>query len=196
MRLIIVHGPPAVGKYTISRELSRQTGYLLLHNHLFFDFASELFEPFSPQFCELLQDLRVTCATSLARAGKPGAIMTICYDHPDDLELISGIREAVEGMGGDVVAVQLVCETDELLKRVTHPDRHSFRKVTNEQKLLGTLERWNLFTPIPGLPSIRIDNTELSVESAVSRIVDFYELPVVSGTATPASSDTEGEPNG
>lgn len=34
MELIIVFGPPAVGKMTVGREICGLTGYKLFHNHL------------------------------------------------------------------------------------------------------------------------------------------------------------------
>ena len=34
MHLVCIFGPPAVGKMTVGRELSRQTGSKLLHNHM------------------------------------------------------------------------------------------------------------------------------------------------------------------
>ena len=37
MKLVVLHGPPAVGKLTVARELARLTGWRLFHNHLVVD---------------------------------------------------------------------------------------------------------------------------------------------------------------
>ena len=37
MELIVLHGPPAVGKLTVGREASALTGFPLFHNHLVVD---------------------------------------------------------------------------------------------------------------------------------------------------------------
>ena len=177
MYLIVVHGPPAVGKYTVSRTLAERTGFPLLHNHLFFDFAAQLSQPFSEPFGELLQELRVLAVRFAAREGSAGAILTIYYDHPTDLERIEGLDSVVREYDGRLVAVQLVCGEEELRRRVTNPDRRAFGKVTDPDTLSGILERWNLYAAIPGFPSLRIDNGDRSVESAVDEIVAYYRLP-------------------
>jgi shikimate kinase len=176
VKLIVIHGPPAVGKFTVARELSNLTGYPLLHNHLFFDFASELFEPFTPPFRAMLQELRLLAVRGLAEAGTSGAVLTICYDHPADLELIQGVAAAVAAEGGTTVTVHLVCDMDELRRRVMSPGRREFRKVADPEELDSVLARWNLYEAIPGLPSIRIDNTHLPPDSAAAEIVRHYGL--------------------
>ena len=34
MKLVVIFGPPAVGKMTVGQELARRTGLRLLHNHM------------------------------------------------------------------------------------------------------------------------------------------------------------------
>ena len=34
MRLVVLYGPPGVGKLTVGTELSELTGFKLFHNHL------------------------------------------------------------------------------------------------------------------------------------------------------------------
>jgi tRNA uridine 5-carbamoylmethylation protein Kti12 len=43
MKLVFLHGAPAVGKLTVARELSALTGFRLFHNHLTVDLATSLF---------------------------------------------------------------------------------------------------------------------------------------------------------
>lgn len=44
MKLVFIYGPPAVGKFTVVRELSRQTGFKLYDNHVSINFVKTLFE--------------------------------------------------------------------------------------------------------------------------------------------------------
>jgi shikimate kinase len=51
MKLVLLIGPPAVGKMTVGQELAKRTGLKLFHNHMslelvnqFFDFGTEAFE--------------------------------------------------------------------------------------------------------------------------------------------------------
>lgn len=42
MKLIILYGPPAVGKFTVAKELSKKTGIRLFHNHLSVDLVASI----------------------------------------------------------------------------------------------------------------------------------------------------------
>ena len=44
MKLIVIYGPPAAGKLTVSKELSRITGYKVFHNHLAIDFIESVLD--------------------------------------------------------------------------------------------------------------------------------------------------------
>lgn len=50
MKLIIIHGPPAAGKLTESRELAERTGYKVFHNHISIDCVKPVFELGSKPF--------------------------------------------------------------------------------------------------------------------------------------------------
>ena len=58
MKLIILFGPPAVGKMTVGQELSKITGYKLLHNHMTIDLVTEFFDFGTPQFERLVPTFR------------------------------------------------------------------------------------------------------------------------------------------
>jgi hypothetical protein len=44
MNLIFLHGPAAVGKLTVARELAHLTGFGLFHNHLTVDALTAVFD--------------------------------------------------------------------------------------------------------------------------------------------------------
>jgi len=44
MRLVFIYGPPAVGKFTVARELAKRTGYRNFHNRVSIDFATQIFD--------------------------------------------------------------------------------------------------------------------------------------------------------
>ena len=43
MKLVILYGPPAVGKLSIAQALAARTGFRVLHNHLLMDLSHALF---------------------------------------------------------------------------------------------------------------------------------------------------------
>jgi hypothetical protein len=76
MKLIFIYGSPAVGKLTVAKELASITGYKISHNHLTFDLASSLFDPFSRPFGVLCEELRLKTFEIAARCGLEGMIFT------------------------------------------------------------------------------------------------------------------------
>ena len=59
MKLIVIYGPPAAGKLTVSKELSRITGYKVFHNHLAIDFIDSVLDRSNAKFWELLDRYRI-----------------------------------------------------------------------------------------------------------------------------------------
>lgn len=58
MNLVLIYGPPAVGKLTVATELAQLTGFRLLHNHLIGDLARAVFEFLSPEYSQLVRTVR------------------------------------------------------------------------------------------------------------------------------------------
>lgn len=57
-KLVILFGPPAVGKMTVGYELERLTGLRLFHNHMTIDLVLGFFEFGTPPFQRLVSEFR------------------------------------------------------------------------------------------------------------------------------------------
>ena len=69
MQLVLLYGPPAVGKYTIGIELAARTGFRLFHNHLTVNLVSAVFERDSEVWLRVLRSVRRDILTEAARQG-------------------------------------------------------------------------------------------------------------------------------
>ncbi|MEO5894260.1 MAG: hypothetical protein ABIS06_00985 [Vicinamibacterales bacterium] len=56
MTVVIIFGPPAVGKMTVGLELERLTGFRLFHSHMTVDRVIRLFPFQSPAYRHLVTD--------------------------------------------------------------------------------------------------------------------------------------------
>ena len=82
MKVIFLYGPPASGKLTIAKKLAEKTGISLFHNHLTFDLAEVLYEPFTQPFYDYCADLRLDVFGD-AKLANQDLIFTFFYIQPD-----------------------------------------------------------------------------------------------------------------
>ena len=176
MVLIFLYGPPAVGKLTVAKEVATRTGFRCFHGHLTFDLAYALFEPFTEPFGALCTELRVKTIELAAQYGLEGMLFTYCYAYPSDTPFVERVRSTVESAGGTVCFVQLLCEVEELKRRVVGSDRCAFQKLDNVEGLEAALQRWDLYTPIPDSDTLSIDNTDLPPGQVAERIIKHFGL--------------------
>jgi hypothetical protein len=180
VKLIFIYGPPAAGKLTVAQELARLTGCKLFHNHLTVDLASAFFEFGTPAFGRYVEQLRFEGFEMAAREGVAGVIFTFCYALGSDDDFVQNVQAIVHKHGGEVCYVQLVCQRDELFRRVKAESRQKFGKIKDSDTLRHVMGQHELFKPIPFASNLSIDNTHLSAEEAAQHIADHYRLPIVS----------------
>src|SRR6266550_6792947 len=108
MKLIFIHGAPAVGKLTVARELSQLTSFPLFHNHLTVDLVSSLF-PFGTQpFVSLREQIWLAAFAEAAR-NDLSLIFTFNPERTVNKDFIQKAIDVVAAAGGRVIFVELTC---------------------------------------------------------------------------------------
>src|SRR3989344_1110054 len=113
MKLVIVYGPPAVGKLTVAKELAARTGYKLFHNHLTVDVVASLFTFGTPVFWKQVRQMREFLFEAAAK-NKVNLIFTFVYAAGEDDKIIRNYIRIIEKNGGEVCPVQLKSSIQEL----------------------------------------------------------------------------------
>lgn len=175
MKLIIIYGPPAVGKLTVAEELSKVTGIKVFHNHMTFDLGEELFEAFSPGFLKVVDGTRMLVFEAAAQHGLD-LIFTFVYAPPGDVAYIARIREIVTGQGGEVHLVRLYAPESVLEERVAMADRQRFRKLKSVETLRDLLRKYRLFEEAPGSNSLSLDTSALAPSETARKIAEHFRL--------------------
>lgn len=87
--LLVVFGPPAVGKMTVGRRLVQRTGFRLFHNHMTIEPLAEVFGYGTPPYNVLNEEFRRRVMEEAARHGVD-LVFTFVWalDHPGDSELV------------------------------------------------------------------------------------------------------------
>jgi hypothetical protein len=191
MDLLVIFGPPAVGKMTVGREVCRLTGYKLFHNHMTVEPVLELFEFGSPSFTRLVSEFRTRVIEEAADSDLPGLVFTFVWglDDPGDKQLVEHYGALVESRGGTVRFVELYAPQSARLARNATPDRldakrskrdveasHGWLRDADEQWVLNTGDGYDLAELVGGRAHLRIDNTELPPETVAKQVVDAFDL--------------------
>ena len=188
MNFIILFGPPAVGKMTVGQELSRLTGYSLLHNHMTIDLVTELFDFGTPSFQRLVPAFRQMLVAEAAASDLPGLIFTFvwAFNVEEDRQFLDGLREVVARHGGTTYYAELEADLDERLvrnrteNRLRHKKKADFNKTESGMLKLQDNCVMNSHDDFP-YPDrhVKINNTHLSAADAAQRIVEAFRLPVL-----------------
>lgn len=107
--LVIIFGPPAVGKMAVGREFARLTGLRLFHNHMALEPVLEIFPYGSEPFNRIVREFRNSIFREAARSDLPGLIYTCMWDLDDMAakEYIDWVVELFEANEASVRFVEL-----------------------------------------------------------------------------------------
>lgn len=189
----MIFGPPAAGKMTVGREISRLTGYPLFHNHMTVEPVLEIFDFGSPPFERLVTEFRRRILEEAAESGLPGLVFTYVWalDDPGDKALVHSYAEVVESRGGTTAFAELSAPLDVRLERNRTPLRLDAKRSKRDleasdgwlreadRSVLNTGGAYPAGDLLGGRPHVRVDNASLSPEQAARRIVEGLGLPVV-----------------
>jgi len=179
MKLILLYGPPAVGKLTIAKEIARLTGFKVFHAHLTVDLVTSIFPRGAPAYLQLVWDIRFAVFAAAARANINGLIFTTVYGR-DREPFIARCVEVVKSFGGEVCFVHLYCHAETLRQRVVREDRKQYGKITSVELLNETLrsrEPQALFEAATLWENLSLNTDVLGPVEAAQQVISHYCLP-------------------
>jgi AAA domain len=188
MTLVIIFGPPAVGKMTVGLELERLTGFRLFHNHMTVDPVLRLFPLDSPPFRRLVQEFRQRIFEEFVLSGEPGLIFTFVWALEDsqDRDFVDRAMATFATHGAETCFVELEATQAERLRRNETPlrmaEKRPQRDAVGSRAFLLEADlqfqmntRGSFFYPERHLT---IDNTELEPDAVATRIAGHFQLPL------------------
>ena len=184
--LVIIFGPPAVGKMTVGAALAQRTGMRLFHNHMALELVLPFFEFGSPPFSRLVSEVRGRIFEEVADSDLPGLIFTYvwAFNEPRDAQFVERAAGTFHARGATVCYVELVATQEERLRRnetefrlAEKPSKRNV--VASRERLLDhdRQYRFNSRDEFAGRSDyIRIDNTDLSADEVADRIIQRFGL--------------------
>lgn len=184
MRLLLLIGPPAVGKMTVGRALADRSTYRLFHNHHTIELLLDVFDHGTPAFRTLNGEFRLRVVEEAAAAGTD-LVFTFVWamDLADDADWLADFAAPY---GDEVAVVELVADLDTRLarNRTEHrlAEKRSKRDLDWSDTNVRELDAAYRMTSSPGLdapgeqllarwPHLVIDNTDLSPDETADRIL-------------------------
>ncbi len=124
-KLVILFGPPAVGKMTVGRELEKISGLKLFHNHMTIEIVLPFFEFGSKEFNKLTGNFRRQILEEVAKSDLPGLIFTFVWDFNQESEkkFIDSLTSIFHDVGGESFYIELESSQKERLIRNKGEDR-------------------------------------------------------------------------
>jgi RNase adaptor protein for sRNA GlmZ degradation len=177
MKLVILYGPTAVGKFTVAKELSKITGFRLFHNHLVNDMLDNILnsKKESKIYWGVADNLKLKIIEELAKRGVKGVIFTMVYvKTKDNTKLPMKLKRIVERNKGKIYFVKLESTEKDLLKRITNKSRKKFGKWTSKKGLEKLMKKHKLMEPLPFKDQLIINTTKIPARKAAKKIKNYF----------------------
>jgi broad-specificity NMP kinase len=186
--LIIIFGPPAVGKMTVGRALEKITGYKLFHNHMSIDLALNFFDYEDDSYRPLVEGIRELVFKSFLKGDDKGLIFTFVWDLADEYGF--NYIDCLKELGYRVHLVELKASISALVVRNKSEKRLAEKPtkanvVDSEKNLIEWTSskklntNWNDALHERYDKYMYINNTHLSPEHTASYIVDQFDFDEV-----------------
>lgn len=176
--IILLIGSPGTGKYTVAQAIAAQTGMRLVDNHSMSNVIFNLFEvdgvtPLPDGiFVEVAKVQAAVLSTLRSIAPRSLSYVFTIWLTAGEERTFDAFVTTAETRGSRFVPVLLSCETPELVQRVVSKARKDRMKLVNPVLAAEFNDPAQLFqTEHPN--ALRLDLTNLPVEDAVSRIVEW-----------------------
>jgi hypothetical protein len=188
--LLLVTGPPAVGKMTVGRAICARSDFRLFHNHHTIEPLLEIFGFGTPPFRVLDREFRRRIIEEAA-ASDTRLVFTLVWDleNPESAEGVRWLLAPYVDAALRVSVVELYADLDTRLSRNNTEQRLAAKPSKRDREWsdanVRELERHRMNTdphdPQPGdeviadFPHLRLDNTDLSPDEAAVRVLDWLD---------------------
>jgi hypothetical protein len=173
MKLVFLHGPPAVGKLTIARELGELTGWRVFHNHLTVDLALSIFDFGTPGFVALRENIWLTAIRAALDARLPALIFTFNPESSVPQRFIDELFTEVPDRGGKIVSVELTANDRTIEGRIASDSRKAYRKLVDLALYRELRTRGVFQSPVIPRTDLTIDTGHFTAKAVATEIAVY-----------------------
>lgn len=181
MKLVVIYGPPASGKLTIAKKLSKLTTLKLFHNHIVNDALAEILDNTKDSYWDAGDDVKIKIIETAAKQKIKGIIFTLMRAKDKkgvykDGKFAKRLKNAVEKNRGKVYFVRLICDQKEILRRVKKRSRKKFNKFKSPEQVTKFMKRFDVHASFNFRNQLEINNTNVSAKEVAKQIKKHYRL--------------------
>lgn len=179
MKLLILIGPPAVGKATVGRIIAQKTDFKLFHNHMIMDGIIELFGVGTPSEDRLSKLVRSEVIKEAAESGLD-LIFTYAWNFGSDKgkNNIETFKEIYESKGGEVIFVELTAPVEIRMSRAETSERKQTKTHAPNAERVAYLDSiFDYTSPRPFFFEnyTHIDTTDKDAESIAEEVISILK---------------------
>ena len=181
--MFVLIGMPAVGKYTVAKELADLTGARLVDNHsianlIFNVIAVDGVTPLPPRTFSHVGRVRAVVMDMIAEVAPPelSYVFTVVLvgNEPPEQAIFDRMLEVAEQRGSLFVPVLLRCRTEEVVQRAANESRVRMMKLIDPIAIADLNENRAQFeTDHPN--TIRLDTSETPAAETARKILAWAE---------------------
>ena len=180
-QVILIHGMPATGKYTMAKRLQKEKGGILLDNHYFHDMFINLIEKSEEELSEYFSEigkLKKQFMKILIRFYPKSR--RVCYIFTSvmlkDEDLLERLEKFAKKVKGDFIPIELTAQENILKKRCETEYRRSRHKISSANNLEKFLKKYENCWPEYKHPNkLSINTTLLNENETFDKIVKHLE---------------------
>jgi hypothetical protein len=179
--LLIVFGPPAVGKTSVALRIAEATNFQVLYNHLTIDLLTRFFDYGSPPFERLNEQFRLLLLAEAARCNRD-LVITLGWrlDVAADCEIVSRYTEIYAG--GSTLFVELGASLETRLRRNLTQRRRALKNVEwATEERLRAMDRAHQYNAMSDFPFrdrlVSVNNEGLAPAKVADIVIRRFSLP-------------------
>jgi len=174
--LLLLHGPPAAGKYTVARELAARTGFELYHNHAVVDEVLTRHAFGTPGF---VAERDRAWRGHFSRAAADPARRLIFTFNPENSvpqAFIDWLFSALPGQGVTLHSVALTLPEAAIEARLGSDQRKQFRKLADVALYRQLREAGAFAAPVIPRTDLALDTEHRAPAETAAAIVRHFRL--------------------
>jgi len=136
MKLVMIYGPPAVGKLTVAKELAEITDFNVLSHNQLLDVLMPTLELklSNPKLWEVYEKIKLEIIKMATETNK-NLIVTEVYNEKVSLPRIKSYLNSLNKLKVVPYFVRLTAKSEDLIKRVSNKDRLKYNKLKHRKQL-------------------------------------------------------------